>query len=290
MVIPINMKDFNNDEKNTIGPQQQQSASQPKQPPQEIITFTTPAGEEVEVKILRFNSPDLFIALTPPSAIPYVVAPLNMPPKVIVEFFCQHVEQIDGMRMDMIKRFEKISSRKCLYRTGDIAYVLGRPFQIRVYPLTEIKEHTHKVFRGQVTAKFSVDEAISLVTLYVVHTKNYDEARNVFYNYAQRVMLNNANSLVRDFSRDLKIEDKQFVIKTRALKDRMSSYEGSVFWLSYDMIPYPPDCPVYVLLKQLKQFTTIDDEEYQKVFERILPNWRAAQKLLKERPEPFCLQ
>ena len=261
-----------------------------KQPPQEKLTFTTPAGEEVDVKIIRFNSPDLFIALTPPSAIPYIVAPLNVPPNVIVDFFGQHVEQIDGMRLDMKKRFEKISSRKCLYRTGDIAYVLGRPFQIRVYPLAEVKEHTHKVFRGQVTAKFSVDEAISLVTLHVVHPKNYDEARNVFLDYATRVMLNNANSLVRDFSRDLKITDKQFTIKTRALKDHMSSYEGSIFWLSHDLIPYPPDCLVYVLLKQLKQFSKVTEEEYQKIFERILPNWKAARQLLKERPEPFSLQ
>ena len=219
--------------------------------PQEKISYTTPEGVEVQVPIYRAGMPEVFVALQPPTAQPYIMAARDMPPQQIVDFFVPHVQQVEELRADMLKRFAKTDSEKCRYMTGDVAYVMGRPFQLRVYPLGNA--NMKKAARGRATAKFSIDAAISLITLYVVHPRNYDEAKLAFNSYAEGVILRNATGLVSDFMGILAPGAKPPVVRMRAMRDRWTSDEAGALWLSTDLIPYPPDCLVYPIWRELEK-------------------------------------
>ena len=258
------------------------------QQPQERITYTTPEGLEIEVPVIRAGMPEVFVALQPPTAQPYVMAARDAQPQAIVDFFGQRVAVIEEMRQDMLKRFSKGSYGKCRYQTGDVAYVMGRPFQLRVYPLATKKMKA--AARGRATAKYSLAADVSLLTLYVVHPKNYDEARLAFNSYAEQVLLRNAVGLVGDFSSFMLPGQPAPTVRMRAMRNRWSSYEAGALWLSTDLIPYPPDCLVYTILKELKELSPLPEDQFQEHYERILPGWRTAAKMLADRPEPYSLQ
>ena len=70
---------------------------------QERINYKTPEGIEVEVPIIRAGMPDLFVALTPPTAEPYIMASRTMEVKTIVDFFTERVVAVEEMRQDIQK-------------------------------------------------------------------------------------------------------------------------------------------------------------------------------------------
>ena len=264
------------------------SDSQNETPSQEKISYTTPDGVQVEVPIYRAGMPEVFVALQPPAAQPYIMAARDMPPQQIVDFFIPHVQEVEELRVDMLKRYSKSTSEKCRYMTGDVAYVMGRPFQLRVYPLSQ--GNMKKASRGRATAKYSLNPAISLITLYVVHPRNYDEAKLAFNSYAESVILRNATGLVSDFTGILAPGSKPPTVRMRAMRDRWSSDEAGALWLSTDLIPYPPDCLVLAIWRELEKKAVIPENLVKEHFERILPGWRAAQQMLADRAKPYSNQ
>ena len=255
---------------------------------QERINYTTPEGASIEVPIIRAGMPEVFVALRPPEALPYIMASRTMEVQAIVDFFTQRVAVVEEMRQDMLKRYSKGSYGKCRYQTGDVAYIMGRPFQLRVYPLGSKK--MKGAARGRITAKYSVAADVSLLTLYVVHPKNYDEAKLAFNSYAEGVLSRNAVGLVKDFAETVLPGMEVPPVRMRAMRGRWSSYEAGALWLSTDLIPYPPDCLVYTILKQLEELSPLGDDEFHAHLERIVPGWRKAATILAERPEPYSLQ
>lgn len=260
-------------------------AAAPGGPRGESLTF-----EGMDIPIVRANMPELFLALRPPEAAPYIMAPRDMNPQVIVDFFGAHIPSMMELRREMLKRYEKSPGRKCRYQTGDVAYVMGRPFQLRVYPLSSTSRKVKAGARGRATAKYSVDGAISLITLYVVHPRNFDEARLAFQGYGQTVLLNNAVKLAADFAAFLLPDRAVPPVRMRAMRGRWASSEAGALWLSDDLIPYPPDCLVYVLWHELAKESPLPPQQIEERFQSVLPGWREAARLLAERPEPFSLQ
>ena len=268
----------------------EKQAQNTQRPQQEQLNYTRPDGVEVHVPIVRAGMPDLFVALQPPQAAPYVMAPRNLEPQKIAEFFAARIPQVEELQADMRKRYEKSQSLKCRYQTGDVAYVMGRPFQLRVYPLGEHKHRVKSGARGRTTSKYSINPDISLLTLYVVHPRNYDEAKLAFNGYAEGVLLRNAVGLAGDFANFLLPDGKVPPVRMRAMRDRWSSDEAGALWLSTDLIPYPPDCLVYIIWRELEKKSPLPAEDIQKRFEKVLPGWKQARQMLADRAEPYSLQ
>lgn len=254
----------------------------------EKISYSGPDGIETEVPIYRAGMPEVFVALQPPTAQPYIMAARDMEAKKIVDFFTQHINEVEELRADMRKRFAKGSTEKCRYMTGDVAYVMGRPFQLRVYPLGNAK--VKGAARGRATSKYSVNPAVSLLTMYVVHPRNYDEAKKAFNGYAESVILKNAKGLTESFSAILMPGEKAPTVRLRAMRGRWSVNEAGALWLSTDLIPYPPDCLVYTIWRELEKLATIPEDQVAAHFERTLPGWRNARQLLADRPKPYSNQ
>ena len=266
--------------------------------PQQIAPnpiFANQAAEQltyndIAVPIYRLSAPDLFVALQPPDATPYVVAPYDLAPQVIVQFFAERVGRIEEMREDMKKRFSKTDSLKCRYHTGDVAYIMGRPFQLRVYPLGDKKKKIKTGARGTVTSKYSVSADVSLLTLYVMHPGNYDDGKRVFESYAEGVILRNVAGMVEDFSRILMPDKKPPTIRMRAMRGRWTSHEAGALWISTDLIPYPPDCLIYAVWCELEKIAGVPEVISRSKLAELLPNWQDVQEILAKRPEPYCFQ
>ena len=217
------------------------------------------------------------------------MAARDMPVENILNFFVERVQVVEELRRDMLKRFSKATYGKCRYQTGDVAYVMGRPFQLRVYPLGQ-KQKLKTAARGRATSKFALAADVSLLSIYVVHPKNYDEAKLAFNGYAEGVIMRNAAGLVRDFSQFLMPGVEPPTVRMRAMRGRWSSDEAGAIWLSTDIIPYPPDCLVYVLWRELEKRATIPEDQIAAHLQRVLPGWEAARDLLSIRAEPYSLQ
>ena len=266
--------------------------------PQEIAPnpiFANQAAEQLTygdtvVPIYRLSAPDLFIALQPPGADPYVVAPYDLHPQVIVQFVQERLPRIAELQEDMRKRFSKTASPRCRYQTGDIAHIMGRPFQLRVYPLNNKVKKIKAGARGTVTSKYSVSADISLLTLYVMHPKNYDDAKRVFDSYAETVIMNNASGMVRDFTRILGSESKPPAVRMRSMRDKFTSSEAGALWLSTELVPYPPECLMYAIWAELVRMLGIPEVLANDKLAEVLPNWQDVRQLLAARPEPYCLQ
>ena len=74
------------------------------------------------------------------------------------------------------------------------------------------------------------------------------------------------------------------------MRGRWTSNEGGALWLSTDLIPYPPDCLVYSLWRELEKIATIPKQDIDAHFARVLPGWQKARDMLATRPAPYSLQ
>lgn len=241
------------------------------------------------VPVLRENCREIYAALEPPAATPYIVAPHGAQIQSIVDFFVPLIPKVEELRADMQKRFAKGSYGKCAYRTGDVAYVMGRPFMLRVYPLNTSGGKV-KAARGRATAKFSVDSTVSLLTLYVVHAKNFDEARVAFNAYAQRVIGKNALDMVHRFNAQLRPGEGDPPVRLRAMRDRFASFEAGAIWLSNDIVPYPPECLAYAIWRALESRKTVSDVEADEMLGKAIGEWKRAADILAKRAKPYSNQ
>lgn len=241
------------------------------------------------VPIMRQNCQEIYAALEPPAATPYIVAPHGAQVQSIVDFFVPLIPKMEELRSDMKKRFAKGSYGKCAYRTGDVAYVMGRPFMLRVYPLNTSGGKV-KAARGRATAKFSVDSSVSLLTLYVVHAKNFDEARVAFNAYAQRVIGKNALMIAHQFNEKLRPGEADPPVRLRAMRDKFASFEAGALWISNDIVPYPPDCLAYAIWRALESRATIGGFEAGELLDKSIPGWKQASELLAKRAKPYSNQ
>lgn len=277
----------------------QAASSQNGQAPAASPATSAPGIEHLgyagmDIPIFRQSSNDLFVALQPPGGNPYVMAPHGMPPQQIVDFFAAHVPEVEDMRAKMVKRFQKSPSMKCLYRTGDVAYVMGRPFMLHVNPLNmgAGMGGKHRATRGRATVKFEANTDVSKLTLFVVNPRSYDQVRIAFLSYAKRVIMNNAAGLVGACLQGLTSEPpaQPIAVRMKPLRHGWSHYENGVLWLSDEIVAYPVDCLVWAIWTGLAPLATKTEEERQQHINAMVPGWKRASEILANREEPFSNQ
>ncbi len=242
---------------------------------------------DVKIPIERISAHELFLALRPPDGQIYLVAPLDAQPQQIVDFFAAHRVQAEELQQKMRKRFVKGRSVRCRFQTGDVAYIMGRPFMLDVVPLATRRVGKVEA-RGRSTSKVQVDTDLSLLTLYIVNERSYDQARTAFLSYARSVILQNAKSLTVQFAARLIPERKAPAVRMREMGDRMAQLRGGALWLSDDIVGYPPDCLAYSIWRCLEGVSRLPEEGKKEALDATIPGWRAACELLSTREGPYA--
>lgn len=246
-------------------------------------------GEKTVVPVRRANSAEAFIALEPPEGDPYIVAPESMKGTEILEYYKNNVERVEELRPKMAKRYSKGASRRCMFRTGDVAYIMGRPFMVQV---NELKGMTggKKGARGRATVKYEVDTNVSLLTLYVMNENNYDQVRKAFMSYAKQVILKNAAMMAATCAKRIDVQIDNLQVRMRTMNGRFAKLEGSALWLSEDIVPYPVDCLVYTIWRELITHAGIPVDDAHEKLAETLPGWERAAEVLIDREEPYSNQ
>ena len=241
------------------------------------------------VPIYRQTIAEIYLALQPPKATPYVVAPHEAEPNDIVQFFADHIGRLEYLRDKMRKRFEKSSSEKCGYQTGDIAYVMGRPFMLEVNP-TGRSKGVRGGSRGRANVTYNIDIAVSLMSLYVIKTKDYDQCKSAFLIYGRAIVTKNATMLARRFYDELGCEETPPVVRMRAKRGEFAKVEAGALWVSEDIVPYPVDCLAYAVGRAIGDHIGVEEQTMLEVFARVIPGYKRAAELLATRAKPYSLQ
>lgn len=248
----------------------------------------------LKVPIRRQPTHETYIAFQPPNALPYVVAPLDKEPKEIVEFVQNRIVLIRELRQEMLKRFEKSQSMRCRYHTGDVAYLFGRPFMLRVQPLSKLKGK-NKSGRGRMTIKTTTQSDVSVINLFIVKPGNYDQGQAAFLSYAKPLLERNVQGLVPQcMARAFPQKQIPRTIKSRPMRNAWVSFDENTntVWFSERLIPYPPDAIAYAFLVEIMKFLAPDatEEERVEILDRGVPHWKRMKDLLADSDSVYAKQ
>lgn len=246
-----------------------------------------------KIVIRREPIHELYLAFEPPNASPYMVAPLDTKPEDLVAFVEYWQNSIHEIQSDMIGRFEKSKSLKCHYRTGDVAYLFGRPFMLRVYPSASKKRIKDARVRSNVKATIRTE--ISVIELYLLQVGNYDQGKSAFLSFAKPIFAQNVVNLVQQsMERTLPDEKVPRTVKTRPMRDSWVHIDDKkdVVWFSEDLIPYPPDFVVYAFLVELlkQRRPEASEEEIAALLDKGVTRWREIKEVFADPNNPYTNQ
>ncbi|MCL2807966.1 MAG: DUF45 domain-containing protein [Coriobacteriia bacterium] len=258
----------------------------------ELIEFH---GEFSDIKVLvrREPGPDMYLALVPPTALPYVVAPIETPINDVAFFIQQRLEILRELREDMLKHFKKTSSLKCRFETGDVAHLLGRPLMIRVSAVSKGKA-VKKAVRVRANVKANLHPDVSLLSLEVMQAGNYEQRRAAFFSFAGQVFSQNIYHLMEQcMQRVFPEAPLPSKVNSRPMRDNwvLIDESRSVVWFSENLIPFPPNAVVYAyLVEAIKLYApNATEEERLALLATGVPNWQDMKALLGDPNCPYAL-
>ncbi len=256
---------------------------------QEVIEFP-----DLKVPIMRGPSSETYLALQPPEALPYVVAPEAQHTDDIVRFVQERFEVLCELRGDMLKHFSKTNSLKCHFRTGDVAHLIGRPFMLRVMPLSPSVKKTRKPTRGLANLSAKLYSDLSLIDLFVSNVGNYEQGKTAFMSYAGNIFSKNIKSLLEQSTKRV-FPDVVFspTVKSRPMRDSWVRIDDAhkVVWFSESLIPYPSHAVVYAyLVEAIKKFAPdVDEDKRHELLKAGVPNWQEMKALLGDPNNQYAL-
>ncbi|MDR2956792.1 MAG: DUF45 domain-containing protein [Coriobacteriales bacterium] len=247
----------------------------------------------IDVPVRRDPTQEIYLALLPPDAQPYVVAPLDLPIGEIAAFVQPRLELLKELRSEMLKHFSKTKSLRCHFRTGDIAHLLGRPFMLRVNPLSSGKKTTRGT-RSRANVSATMHHDISVINLYVAQVGNFDQGRAAFMSYARPVFSHNIQSLLKQcMERVFPQAALPSQVNCRPMRDAWIRFddERGIVWFSDSLIPYPAHAVVYAfLVEAIKRYAPdISDDERQALLTQGVINWQEMRDLLADKNNRFAL-
>jgi len=254
----------------------------------EVINFPG-----LQVPIRREPSAETYLALEPPDALPYVVAPKTAPIEEVVAFVQQRLEALHSLRAEMLKHYQKSKSLKCRFKTGDVAHLLGRPFMLRSNPLNTSKK-TVKAARTLTNIQAAMYSEFSVINLFVAQAGNYDQGKAAFMSYAQKVFSINIKSLLTQcMERVFPGVTVPSKVNSRPMRNAwvVIDEERDVVWFSENLIPYPPHAVVYAYLNEAiaRYAPDANEGQYQELMVKGVPNWQEMKALLADPNNRYAL-
>ena len=248
---------------------------------------------DMQIPVRREPTAETYLALEPPDALPYVVVPLESPIEDVVAFIQPRLATLNVLRAEMLKHYKKTRSVKCRFRTGDVAYLLGRPFMLRSNPLSSGRK-TDRAKRTLASLQTSMNSEFSVIDLYVAQAGNYDQGKSAFMGFAKRVFSVNIKSLLSQcMGRVFPDVVAPTNVNCRPMRGAWVSIdrERDVAWFSESLIPYPPHAVVYAFLTEaIKHYAPEADEAtYRELIERGVPNWQEMKALLADQNSRYAL-
>ena len=254
----------------------------------EVIDF---AGFKIAIQ--REPTQETYLALRPPDAEPYVVAPREAEVGFIAGFIQPRLETLRELQIDMQKHFKKTKSLKCRFKTGDVAHLLGRPFMLRVNPLSG-QQRSKKGTRTRTSLRATMHSEVSLIDLFVAQVGNYDQGRIAFLGFAQPIFARNVGSLLQQsMERVFPEAPLPLNVGARPIRDSWVRFDPDhdAVWFSDRLIPYPAHAVVYAYLNEAIKHLLPDasDEQRAELLTKGVANWQEMRTLLADPNNRYAL-
>ena len=267
--------------------------------PEENRRIASIRFEGITCPVLPSPVPETFFAFAPPTGAPSLYVDPRLPNEAIIGFVNTWLPQARQVMGYVQKRYRKTSSLACRYQTGDLAYVFGRPFMLRVYPLA--KGQMKHAARGRATTNVRVITEVSLIELYVMQVGEYGQRRNCFMAWADGVLVRNGSSLFMQAMQRAQAQVDLSKVTFRATETRhgLVRYDQKIHtvWFSRDLIPFPPHCLAYACIREMAPYLVAPDLEGEDrqiaidaTIHRGCPDWEDARRLLVDKDSPFRRQ
>ncbi|MBQ9058534.1 MAG: DUF45 domain-containing protein [Atopobiaceae bacterium] len=265
-------------------------------------------------RIYRSAGVEPYFSLIPPQAKPSIVAPPTMSDDELLTFAEARMTLMRAIRKEAVERYNEAGRRRlrCHYRTGDSAYVLGRPYVIRVISTSSPELHQSRqlpqrdatTLHQRTQSGASLRHDLSLVTLYVDNPSSLEERREVFLNWARPLFVAGISPYIKQSARRA-----QLIGKVPSLVDARSTRRGLVrfddrrntIWFSDELIAFPPICSSYAFMLEVARNSIVDEEEGVRARERTqalrdelvaqgCPGWMRAKLILDNADSPYRRQ
>lgn len=276
-------------------------------PPDEQGLVDTFSFDGVTAHVKRSGSPETYVAIMPPDATPYLHTHRNTSNAEVLSFISAHLADLRDMRTDMLRRFKKSSSKRCRYKTGEVAYLMGRPFMIRVLSLAGGGK-MRRAARGRMQTSVRTNLDISLVELNVMNAGNYDQRKGTFLSWAAPIVQRNALKFIQvgleeaggkieiegvdsehPAPRQLDISEARVVPLGKRLA-RLDAAHGRIL-ISEDLVGFPPVVLLYTCVREIAVELFPENEEARRSFmAATCPEWEKARELLDDPKSPYRLQ
>ena len=250
----------------------------------ESANLTSLAFDDVTVTVRRIQVEESYFVLYPPNGDVVLCMGRSASNRAALQLAKRRLPDVRRMRAEMLKRFSK-GSPTCRYETGDVAYVMGRPFMLRVNSAMQGKGMRH-ASRGRATPRTVVDPEVSLVELQVLQTGSYEQRRGCFMSWASGVLTANAARLgakvceAAGLERDVLPE--QF--RVRPMRDALLKldYKQGVCWLSEDLVGLVPACVSYAFALRLAESRGLAGDDLSQFVEKACPERQAAKEAVEK--------
>lgn len=235
--------------------------------------------------------PDFYFQINPPDAHPAIFVPVGATPNQITALVDRNLPLVRELRVEMQKRYQRNKSVACRYRTADIAYMLGRPFFLRVFSSGSSGTIRHAA-RGRATSSARFYPEVSLLDLFVMQTSDYDQRRQAFMSWARPILARNVPVLAEQAAHGagLQLRLPSTVRIRQGLKDDLIHIDRAkdTLWVSEALVPFPPGCIVYAFLRQATR--DLPPDQRQQAIERACPDWQVSSTLLRDKDCVFYQQ
>ena len=209
----------------------------------------------IECPVVRTQVHETYFAFEPPTGQPTIYTDDLLTNDQLIAFVDQWLPKAKLVMADVQRRFRKSTSPNCRYQTGDVAYVFGRPFLLRVSP--QSRGSMRHAARGRANLGVRLVPEVSLIELSVMQTGSYDQRRQAFMSWADGVLARNGAGLFAQAAEraGASFARKNFTVRVREMRDRLVHIDEKtcVVWLSRDLIAFPPMCCAYACAREIAQ-------------------------------------
>lgn len=267
--------------------------------PEENRRIASISFEGVSCPVVPAPVHETYFAFDPPEGQPTLFVDPALTNDDVIAFVDQWLPGAREVMGDVARRYRKSPSAACRYRTGDVAYVLGRPFLVKVYG--QDQGTMRKAARGRASSSARLVPQLSLVELFVMQPDRYDQRRGAFMGWADGVLVRNGASLFGQAIQRAGIDvgPGQVTFRAGDMRHGLVRFDRSVrtVWLSRKLVPYPPHCLAYACVREMASGAVSPDlvgeeraQAVQRLIQRGCPDWEDAKRLLEDEDSPFARQ
>ncbi len=217
----------------------------------------------MEIEITRKKIKNLYLRVKAPTGKIKVSAPLHLSEKKIWQFIEKNQAWILAQRKKQASKEQNLAKE---YKDGEIHYLWGQPFTLRVIEKG-----------GRYLLEISEKEII-----YTLPPGSELAKREKHYlGWCKKILLDQALVFSDFWQERMQLKSREIRIKKMRSKWGSCNIKEKRIWLSLNLIHYPQECLEFILVHELAHLLERGhNKRFYAIMDHFLPSWRERAKIL----------